>query len=74
LLGFGGGVAWFGELSHQAEAKRLLGIPDDRTARQMVMIGRATTTADPRPYGPKRGRKALSELVSFERFGSRGKT
>ena len=40
----------------------------------MVMIGRATTTADPRPYGPKRGRKALSELVSFERFGSRGKT
>ncbi|HYU82287.1 MAG TPA: nitroreductase family protein [Candidatus Polarisedimenticolia bacterium] len=74
LLGFGGGVAWFGEPTHQAEAKRILGIPDDRTARQMVMIGRATTTADPRPYGPKRGRKALSELVSFERFGSRGKT
>ena len=70
LLGFGGGVAWFGEPSHQAEAKRILGIPDDRTARQIVMVGRPTTTADPRPYGPKRGRKPLSELVSYDRWGA----
>jgi nitroreductase len=69
LLGYGGGVAWFGEPTHQAEAKRILGIPEDRHARQIVMIGRATSTKDPRPTGPPRGRKPLAELVSYERWG-----
>ncbi|OLD52085.1 MAG: hypothetical protein AUI58_04465 [Chloroflexi bacterium 13_1_40CM_2_70_6] len=69
LLGYGAGVAWFGEPPLQAEAKRILGIPEDRHARQIVMIGRATSTKDPRPTGPPRGRKPLSELVSYERWG-----
>jgi hypothetical protein len=69
LLGYGGGVAWFGEPSHQAEAKRILGIPDDRTARQIVMVGKPRSTKDPRPYGPKRGRKPISELVSYDQWG-----
>ena len=71
LLGYGGGVAWFGEETHQAEAKRILGIPADRTARQIVMIGRPTSTKDPRPTGPPRGRKAVSELVSYDQWGAR---
>lgn len=66
LLGYGGGVAWFGEPDHQAEAKRILGIPDELTARQIVMIGKATSRKDPRPTGPARGRKPLSELVSYD--------
>jgi nitroreductase len=70
LLGYGGGVAWFGEAEHQAEAKRILGIPEDRTARQIVMIGRPTSTKDPRPTGPPRGRKPLAELVSYDRWGA----
>ena len=70
LLGYGGGVAWFGEPAHQAEAKRILAIPETRAARQIVMIGRPKSTADPRPTGPARGRKPLAELVSFERFGA----
>jgi len=69
LLGYGGGVAWFGEPPLQAEAKRILGIPEDRHARQIVMIGRAASAKDPRPKGPPRGRKPLSELVSYERWG-----
>jgi len=69
LLGYGGGVAWFGEPPLQAEAKRILGIPEDRHARQIVMIGRAASANDPRPKGPPRGRKPLSELVSYERWG-----
>ncbi|HEX4743926.1 MAG TPA: nitroreductase family protein [Candidatus Limnocylindria bacterium] len=69
LLGYGGGVAWFGDASQQAEAKRILGIPADRTARQIVLIGRATSTKDPRPTGPPRGRKPLSELVSYDEWG-----
>ena len=74
LLGYGGGVAWFGEAEHQAEAKRILGIPSDRTARQIVMIGRPTSTKDPRPYGPSRGRKPLSELVSHDEWGNTKRT
>ena len=69
LLGYGGGTAWFGGPTHDAEAKRILGIPDDLTARQIVMIGRPKSRSDPRPTGPSRGRKPLSELVSFDRFG-----
>jgi nitroreductase len=73
LLGYGGGVAWFGEATHQAEARRILRIPDARTARQIVMVGRPRSTKDPRPTGPPRGRKALADVVSFDRFGgSRG--
>jgi nitroreductase len=69
LLGYGGGVAWFGEPPLQAEAKRVLGIPTDHEARQIVTVGRAASRKDPRPTGPPRGRKALAELVSYERWG-----
>ena len=70
LLGYGAGVAWFGEAEHQAAAKKLLGIPDAKTARQIVMIGRPKSREDPRSYGPIRGRKPLAEVASFERFGT----
>ena len=70
MLGYGSGVAWFGEEEHQTKAKELLGVPKQKTARQIVMIGRPKSRDDPRPYGPKRGRKPISELTSFERFGS----
>ena len=70
LLGYGGGVAWFGEATHQAEAKRILGVPDERTARQIVLIGRPTSTKDPRPTGSPRGRKPIAELVSYDRWGA----
>ena len=67
-LGYGGGVAWFGDDTHQAEAKRVLGIPAERTARSIVMIGRPVSTKDPRPNRAAGGRKALSEVVSYERY------
>ena len=70
MLGYGGGVAWFGEPQHQAEAKRVLGIPDARTARQLVTIGKPLSRKDPRPMSRAGGRKPLAELVSFNRFGS----
>ena len=68
MLGYGGGTAWFGEPHHEAEARRILGIPEGKLARQMVMIGRPKSKDDPRSYGPKRGRKPLSELVHRERW------
>lgn len=70
LLGYGGGVAWFGGPEHDAEAKRLLGIPNSLTARQIVTIGRPKSRNDPRKTGPARGRKPLGDLVSYDRFGN----
>ena len=73
MLGYGGGVGWFGEEQHEREAKRLLGIPEEKYAHQIVAIGRPRTHTDPRPTGPKRGRRPLDELVSYERFGAKRK-
>lgn len=67
-LDYGGGVAWFGDDAQQAEAKRVLGIPAERTARSIVMIGRPVSTKDPRPNARPGGRKPLSEIVSYERY------
>lgn len=68
-LGLGGGTAWFGEEHHQAEAKRILGVPPGKTARSMVAIGRPTSIKDPRPNPRPGGRKPLTEIVSYERWG-----
>ena len=70
MLGYGGGTAWFGGPTQDAEAKRILGIPNAMTARQIVMIGRPTSVKDPRPSGPMRGRKPISELVSYDKWGA----
>ncbi|MEA2526337.1 MAG: hypothetical protein QOF73_3564 [Thermomicrobiales bacterium] len=69
VLGLGGGVAWFGDESQQAEGKRILGIPTEMAARSVVAIGYPTTTKDHRPTGPVPGRKPVSELVSYDRLG-----
>ena len=68
-LGLGGGTAWFGDDAQQAEAKRILGIPAEKMARSMVAIGRPISVKDPRPDPRKGGRKPLSEIVSYERWG-----
>ncbi len=68
LLGLGGGIAWYGDSDQQAEAKRILGIPAERTARSVVVLGYPTTTRDPRPNPVAGGRRPLTEIVSYDRF------
>ncbi len=70
MLGYGGGVAWFGDPEQERAAKRILGVPDTLAAHQIVMIGRPRSRDDPRPTGPRRGRRPLEELVSYERLGA----
>jgi nitroreductase len=74
LLGLGGGTAWYGDASQQAQAKQALGIPEDAMARSVVVLGYPTTSKDHRPNPALGGRKPLSELVSYDRFesGKRG--
>ena len=68
--GLGGGVAWYGDESQQAEGKRILGIPEEKTARAVVTIGYPVSTKDPRPTRAQPGRKELTEIVSSNRWGT----
>jgi nitroreductase len=69
MLGLGGGVAWFGDEEQVVEGKRILGIPEDRTARSVVVIGHARSTKDTRPNANIGGRRPIEELVSHNAYG-----
>ncbi len=68
LLGLGSGTAWFGDPSQQATAKAALGIPEEKTARSVVVIGYPVTSKDHRPNPAQGGRKPLAEIVSYDRY------
>lgn len=70
LLGLGGGTAWYGDESQQQRGKRILGIPEERTARSIVLLGYPTSVKDPRPGPATPGRRSRDELVSYGTFGS----
>jgi nitroreductase len=69
LLGLGAGIAWFGGDTEDAEAKRILGIPAERTARSLIAIGHPTSAKDPILDLLPGGRKPLSEIVSYDHWG-----
>ncbi len=69
VLGLGGGIAWFGEEANQAKAKAIMGIPTERSARSIVVLGYPTTTKDHRPNPAQGGRHPLSEIASYNTFG-----
>jgi nitroreductase len=66
LLGLGAAVAWYGDKDQQAQAKAILGIPEDSTARSLVTIGHP---APERQRSSNGGRKPLDEIVSHNRLG-----
>ena len=68
LLGLGGGTAWFGDDAQEAQAKQILGIPAERTARSVITLGYPITFKDPRPNAVTGGRKPLAEIVSTGRY------
>lgn len=71
LLGLGGGTAWYGDEAQQAQGKAILGIPAEKVARSVVVLGYPTTTKDHRPNANIGGRKPLSEILSHEFYGNR---
>lgn len=68
LLGLGAAVAWHGDAAQQAQAREILGIPDDLTSRAIVTIGHPDPSAPPRS-AVGGGRKPLDEIVSHNRLG-----
>ena len=71
VLGLGGGTAWFGDEAQQAEAKRIMSIPQEYDARSVVALGYPVTSKDHRPNANIGGRKPLSEIVSYNRWGNK---
>jgi nitroreductase len=69
MLGLGGGIAWYGDEGQEAEARRILGIPAERSAHSAVVIGYPRSIKDPRPNPATPGRHPLSEIVSHNRMG-----
>ncbi|HEV2127595.1 MAG TPA: nitroreductase family protein [Thermomicrobiales bacterium] len=69
MLGLGAGTAWFAE--NEGVAKQILGVPDDMVLHSVVVLGPYRTSKDPRPTGPKPGRKPLDELVSYGKWGQK---
>ncbi len=71
LHGLGSGTGWFGTEEAQAKVRSLLGIPEDRDVRSAVGIGYVQGQADNVPAMVNRGRKPLSEIVSYGTYGAR---
>lgn len=68
MMDLGAGTAWFGEPEREAKAKALLNVPEGKTLRSVVAVGPFETSKDPRPTGPKPGRKSLEELVHYDTY------
>jgi nitroreductase len=66
--GLGSGTGWFSEEPGQNRVKELLGIPQDRFVHSAIGLGYIDTSVDDRP-GVTLGRRPLSDIVSYGRFG-----
>ena len=70
-LGLGSGTAWFSTHVAQDRVRALLGIPADRIAWSAVGFGYVDTNAPQRSTAVTGGRKRLTEIVSYGRYGER---
>lgn len=68
--GLGSCIGWFRD-SGRTAAKEQLGIPPERLVRTVISIGYPDLAAHQARNRPPQARKALSELVSWERYGQR---
>lgn len=68
-LGLGAGTAWIGDEPQQTAIKTLLGVPQDRILRSVVVIGHPQPGATHKLGRTTSGRKPLEEVVSYGTFG-----
>ncbi|MGC4191340.1 MAG: nitroreductase [Thermomicrobiales bacterium] len=69
-LGLGAGTAWIGDEPQQTAIKELLGVPQDRILRSVVVIGHPKPGATHKLGRTTSGRKPLEEVVSWDTFGN----
>jgi nitroreductase len=68
--GVGSCIGWF-HGGGRDDAKRILGVPANRTLRTAISFGYPDEAAQAARPKPPEARKPLSELVHLERYGSR---
>ncbi|WP_168217878.1 nitroreductase family protein [Occultella kanbiaonis] len=68
-LGIGSGTAWFGTPESRQQVRDLLGIPDDLEPWSAIGLG-YTDTTQAQASPSLSGRKSISEIVSWERYGA----
>lgn len=71
LHGLGSGTGWFSGEGPSNRVKALLDIPAERTVISAVGVGYPADPTERAPAGVDRGRKPLSETVSWGRYGQR---
>ena len=69
LLGLGGGTAWYGTSEQEDRARQILGVPANMACRSLIALGYVKTFNDARPNKNTPGRKPLSEIVSYGKYG-----
>lgn len=69
-LGLGSGTAWFGTDEAQSTVRDLLGVPEGRRVWSAIGIG-YTDTSQAQAAPTLSGRKPLTDLVSYGRYGQR---
>lgn len=67
-LGLGAGIVTFWNDESQTLARETLGLPSDWSIYSAVAVGHPSASAQPAKLG---GRKPLSDLVYWDRFGNR---
>ncbi len=67
-LGLGAGIVTFWSEESQKLTRETLGLPEDWSIYSAVAVGHPAESARPAKFG---GRKPLSELVHWDRFGNR---
>lgn len=65
--GLGSAIGWFKDGASD-EAKRILGVPQERLLRTIMSIGRTDTSAYQQRQRPPQPRKPLSDIVHDERW------
>lgn len=71
LHGLGSGTGWFSTADTQARVREWLGTPGDRHVWSAVGIGYVADEPDSTLRSVNRGRKPLTEIVSYGAYGTR---
>lgn len=69
-LGLGAGTAWIGDEPQQTAIKKILGVPQDRILRSVVVIGHPQPGATHKLGRKTAGRNPMDEVVSWGTFGT----
>lgn len=69
-LGLGAGTAWIGDEPQQTAIKELLGVPQDRILRSVVVVGHPQPGATHKLGRTTSGRRSLDEVISWGTFGT----